>query len=73
MCTYIYISVHICAYKYNIGIDMYTCVYMYTHIRQDKYLYIMIHTYVYIYIRVGSVCAYEQGKGYVLRVVTHTI
>ena len=59
MCTYMYISVrtvHICAYKYNIGMNMYTCVYMYAHIRQDKYMYIMIHTYVYIYTCGFSVC-----------------
>ena len=37
-----------CAYKYNIGMNMYTCVCMYIHIRENKYMYIMIHTYVYI-------------------------
>ena len=26
------------------GMNMYTCVYMYIHIRQNKYMYIMIHT-----------------------------
>jgi len=49
MCTYIYISPHICAYRYNINMDMYTCVYMYIHTRQNEYMYIMIHTYEYIY------------------------
>ena len=58
MCTYIYISVHICAYKYNIGMNMYTCVYMYIHITQDKYMYITIHTYVYIYTCGFSVCVW---------------
>jgi len=58
MCTYIHISVHICAYEYNIGMNMYTCVYIYIHIRQDKYMYIMIHTYVYIYTCGFSVCVW---------------
>jgi len=58
ICTYIYISVHICAYKYYIRMNMYTCVYIYIHIRQDKYMYIMIHTYVYIYTCGFSVCVW---------------
>jgi len=62
ICTYIYISVYICAYKYNIGMNMYTCVFMYIHIRQDKYMCIMIHTYVYIYTCGFSVCVWVGEK-----------
>jgi len=58
MCTYIYVSAHICTYKYNIGMNMYTCVYMYIHIRQNKYMYIMIQTYVYTYTCGFSVCVW---------------
>ena len=57
MCAYIYISAHICAYKYNIGMNMYTYVYMYIHIRQDKDIYIIISdTYIRIYIYVWIQC-----------------
>jgi len=62
MCTYICISAHICAYKYNIGMNMYTCVYMYIHIRQNKYMYIMINTYVYIYTCGFSVCVWPGER-----------
>jgi len=62
MCKYIYISAHIRAYKYNIGMNMYTCVYMYIHFRQSKYMYIMIHTYVCIYTCGFSVCVWVRER-----------
>ena len=48
---------------------MCTCIYISDRVSTCTLWY--IHTYIYI--RVGSVCAYELGKGYVLRVGTHTI
>jgi len=49
-------SAHICAYKYNVGMNMYACVYIYIHIRENKNMYIMIPTTVYIYTCGFSVC-----------------
>ena len=62
ICVHICISVQICAYKYNIGMNMYTCVYMYIHFRQSKYMYIMIHTYVCIYTCGFSVCVWVRER-----------
>jgi len=38
--------------------NMYTFVYMYIHVRQNKYMYIMTHTYVNIYTCGFSVCVW---------------